>query len=150
MILWRISNYADLKGLGGLRAEGRWHSAGRPIVYLADHSASAILEMLVHCELDVLPPTYQLLKVEVPDDAILNIDPAALPGNWRDDQDATQSIGDTWLVDAPSLLLCVPSALTPDGQNYLLNPDHPDAGRCHIHQVRLHPLDPRFGVPKKA
>ena len=49
MELWRISNYADLSGAGdGLLAAGRWHTRGRRIVYLADHPASALLEMLVH------------------------------------------------------------------------------------------------------
>jgi len=47
MELWRISNYADLSGAGGLQAAGRWHTRGKRIVYLADHPASALLEMLV-------------------------------------------------------------------------------------------------------
>ena len=50
MELWRISNYADLSGIGGLKAAGRWHSQGRRIVYLADHPSSALLEMLVHMD----------------------------------------------------------------------------------------------------
>lgn len=28
LTLWRISNYPDLSGKGGLEAEGRWHSRG--------------------------------------------------------------------------------------------------------------------------
>ena len=55
MELWRISNYADLSGIGGLRAAGRWHSQGRRIVYLADHESSALLEMLVHMDRDLMP-----------------------------------------------------------------------------------------------
>ncbi len=39
MWLWRISNYADLKGIGGLRASGWWHYAGQPVVYFAEHPA---------------------------------------------------------------------------------------------------------------
>ena len=65
MELWRISNYADLSGGGGLRAGGRWHSLGRKIVYLADHPSSALLEMLVHMDRDLIPATYQLLRVVV-------------------------------------------------------------------------------------
>ena len=70
MVLWRISNFADLKGIGGLRAPGRWHFAGQPVVYLAEHPAGALLETLVHQEIGGtadLPDTYQLLKVEVDD-----------------------------------------------------------------------------------
>jgi hypothetical protein len=56
MVLWRISNFAGLKGIGGLRALGRWHFAGRPVVYLAEHPAGALLETLVHQEIR-WPPT---------------------------------------------------------------------------------------------
>jgi RES domain-containing protein len=66
MELWRISNYADLSGIGGVRAAGRWHSQGRRIVYLADHPSSALLEMLVHMDRDLIPSTYQLLRIVVP------------------------------------------------------------------------------------
>jgi RES domain-containing protein len=52
MRLWRISNYADLSGEGGRRAEGRWHERGRPVVYLAEHAALALLETMVHLEIE--------------------------------------------------------------------------------------------------
>jgi RES domain-containing protein len=69
MLLWRISNYADLSGEGGRRSDGRWHEQGRSVVYLAEHPALALLEVLVHLEIDPddLPSSYQLLTVEVPD-----------------------------------------------------------------------------------
>ena len=69
MRLWRISNHASLSGDGGLYASGRWHTRGRRVVYLADHPASALLEVMVHLEIDAedLPTHYQLLGVEVPD-----------------------------------------------------------------------------------
>ena len=70
MFLWRISNHADLLGTGGLWASGRWHTSGRPVVYLAETAASALLEVLVLLELDEesMPSSYQLLKVEAADD----------------------------------------------------------------------------------
>ena len=52
MILWRISAYADLSGTGGLRVSGRWHQAGRPVVYAATSPPGAMLEVLVHLEID--------------------------------------------------------------------------------------------------
>jgi RES domain-containing protein len=73
MELWRISNYADLSGIGGLKAAGRWHSQGRQIVYLANHPASALLEMLVHMDRDLNPPTYQLLRVVVPSELTVEV-----------------------------------------------------------------------------
>ncbi|MGB9409097.1 MAG: RES family NAD+ phosphorylase, partial [Terracidiphilus sp.] len=46
--LWRISNYVDLSGEGGLTASARWHTKGKPVVYLADSPAGAMLERIVH------------------------------------------------------------------------------------------------------
>jgi RES domain-containing protein len=77
MELWRISNYPDLSGIGGLRAAGRWHSQGRRIVYLADHSSSALLEMLVHMDRDLMPATSQLLRIVVPADIAVETVPSA-------------------------------------------------------------------------
>ena len=51
MFLWRISNYRTLDGRGGLETSARWHSQGRPIVYLAESVSGALLEVLVHFEL---------------------------------------------------------------------------------------------------
>ena len=94
MELWRISNYADLSGLGGLRAGGRWHSQGRRIVYLADHPSSALLEMLVHMDRDLMPATYQLLRVVVPADMAVEAIDAELPPDWRSQMFTSREIGD--------------------------------------------------------
>lgn len=135
MELWRISNYADLKGVGGLRASGRWHFAGQPVVYLAEHPASALLEILVHQQLnhsEQVPDSYQLLRIEVPDDiGIAELREADTPQNWRADMPWTQSAGTEWLAGGATALLKVPSAILP-ATNFLLNPAHPDAVRLEI------------------
>lgn len=68
MDLWRISKYKSLAGEGGLRYSARWHTAGRPIVYLAESPAGALIEALVHLELNEKswPSYYDLLHVTVP------------------------------------------------------------------------------------
>src|SRR2546430_13738089 len=70
MILWRISNHTTLDGRGGLYASGRWHTEGRPIVYLSEKPPGALVEVLVHLELDPahFPRSYRLLKAEAPED----------------------------------------------------------------------------------
>jgi RES domain-containing protein len=148
MVLWRISNYADLKGIGGLRAPGRWHFAGQPVVYLAEHPAGALLETLVHQEISStadLPDTYQLLKVEVSDGVtIAEIGEDAYPPDWRDDQAWTQAAGTEWLTQATSALLRVPSAVMPFAFNYILNPAHEDAARVEISMAIEVRQDPRI------
>ena len=123
MELWRISNHADLSGVGGLRAAGRRHSQGRRIVYLADHPSSALLEMLVHMDRDLMPATYQLLRVAVPADIAVETIDAELPPDWRSQTLVSRDIGDQWLDRSTSAVLRVPSAISAKGANYLLNPN---------------------------
>src|ERR1700760_2867377 len=132
MILWRISNYADLLGIGGLYASARWHTGGRPIVYLAENPSSALLEVLVHLETDEdqRPDSYQLLKLEAEDGvAFETVEPASLSPEWMANEAETQSVGDEWLAGKRTALLRVPSAITPETWNWVLNPRHADAGR---------------------
>ena len=147
MFLWRISNHHALDGRGGLLASARWHTRGRPIVYLATSPAGALVEVLVNLELDPahLPRTYQMLKAEAPQDLeVARIDPASLPQDWRQDQIASRSRGDEWLASAPSALLEVPSALLPETSNILLNPRHRDASRIAVLWHEAYPYDRRL------
>ncbi|MGF6282320.1 RES domain-containing protein [Pseudomonas frederiksbergensis] len=133
MILWRISAFADLTGRGGVLAGGRWHNAGRPVVYLAGTPAGALLEILVHLEVDQedLPDTLQLLRVEIPDDVHIGATPSLKP-DWEADMKYTKALGDTFLKGCPSLLLPVPSAIMPYAVNYLFNPLHVDSARATL------------------
>jgi RES domain-containing protein len=143
--LWRISDFADLSGRGGLLGSGRWHSLARPLVYLADHPASALLEILVHLEVDRddLPADYQVLRVECPDDIVFD-DANRLPEQWRSDAAATQGLGDRWLDRQSSALLRVPSAIVPYTWNWLLNPIHRDAARVRTAETIRVSFDPRL------
>lgn len=145
MELWRISNYADLSGGGGLQAAGRWHTRGKRIVYLADHPASALLEMLVHMDRDLIPATYRLLRIVVSDGvAVDSIGKDALVSNWRTQPALTRQIGDQWLDQSATALLQVPSVIVPIGKNFLLNPAHPDAAKVTIAAVVNAPFDTRL------
>lgn len=129
---------------GGLRVAGRWHSQGRCIVYLADHSSSALLEMLVHMDRDLIPATYQLLRVSVPDDIAVENVGVELPADWRTKTMVSREIGDRWLDRARSALLRVPSAISERGANFLLNPAHPDAAKVSVAEIIKAPFDPRL------
>jgi RES domain-containing protein len=147
MKLWRISNHASLSGDGGLYAAGRWHSRGRRVVYLADHPASALIEVMVHLEIDAedLPGTYQLLGVDVPDDiGVTVLDETELRDDWRERTGITRERGDAWLRSVPTALLRVPSAIVPHTPAYLLNPAHPEAARIDIASALLSAFDPRL------
>ena len=145
MEVWRISNYVELSGSGGVRAGGRWHSRGKRVVYLADHPASAVLEMLVHMDRDLLPASYRLLRVIVPETiAAEMVGVEALPADWREHPHLTRGIGDRWLDGASSALLQVPSVIVPRARNFLLNPAHADAADIVVAEVIHAPFDPRL------
>jgi RES domain-containing protein len=148
--LWRISNYEDLLGLGGLKASGRWHEKGRHVVYTADHPASALLEVMVHLEIDFedLPDTYQLLEVDVPDDiSIERISVATIEEvsrDWRDDPKLTRELLRPWFEEVRTAVIAVPSAIMPFATNYLINPKHTDAARLSVVHAARYPHDQRL------
>jgi RES domain-containing protein len=149
--LWRISDYIDLSGEGGRKASARWHSAGSRIVYLAESPMVALVETLVHLEVDSeeTPDFYTLLKISVPDGfAIRSLDPPA-ESDWKRDLELTRRLGDAWLASLETPLARVPSVLAPQTWNYLLNPEHPDAKQIEIAEVIRERFDNRlfrFGV----
>ena len=130
MIVWRIANakYAAIDGLGGLTVPGRWHNSGRPITYTADSAALAMLEVRVHLDLTAVQLTrFVVLKIEIPDIVSVQYSNAD-PHNEL----VARQTGDQWLADRETAVMCVHSALAPEGANYLINPLHPDAGQISI------------------
>jgi RES domain-containing protein len=120
-------------------------SRGRRIVYLADHPASALLEMLVHLDRDLIPNSYRLLRVMVPETiASETVAASDLAIDWRDHPETTRHLGDLWLDQATTALLRVPSVIVPDAINVLLNPAHPDAAAITIAETIEAPFDPRL------
>jgi len=147
MRLWRISNYPDLKGIGGTKKKGRWHNPGAPIVYLSENPALAMLEVMVHFELDQheFPENYQLLEIEYTHrKGVSHLSSGLLGDGWQHEQDMTRAYGDEWLVGGSTLLLRVPSAILPHSYNYLFNPKHVLAGEAKIVAVSKHPFDKRL------
>ena len=152
MILWRISNHADLNGLGGVHRSGRWHFAGVPVVYLSESPALALLEVMVNFDLapDELPADCQLLEVDCSAVGVLSLNDDQPGEQWEDSRPLTQSIGSEWLASGASALLKVPSAVVPKSWNYLLNPRHADAAHATIRSSSRHPFDPRPVQPPSS
>ena len=146
--LWRISNYMDLSGEGGLGTSGRWHTEGRQIVYLADCPAGALLERIVHLmdrnEGGILPRFYQLLKVVVADELAIKPLNTIATSDWKERPEFTRNLGDVWLASRESPLARVPSVLAPYTWNYLLNPEHPDAKQIQIVEIIREQFDTRL------
>jgi RES domain-containing protein len=148
-LLWRISNHCDLEGLGGEKADGRWHTAarGKRIVYFSEHPALALVEVLANLggTPGLFPDAYQLMKVSASDGVSAEVlEPNALPDNWRDSLAHTRSAGDSWLQRGNSALLGVPSVPSPESTNYLFNPRHPEANDVAFEWCRWIKYDKRL------
>lgn len=139
MILWRISDHRSLDGRGGLVAAGRWHIKGRPIVYLAESSALAMLEVLVHLEVDEVPQPFQLIKVEAPDDLAVEHHSEERTGD-----PSARAWGEAWLVRGKTALAQVPSRIAPGASNWLLNPLHSESARVKIIASSHYPWNQRL------
>jgi RES domain-containing protein len=142
MIIWRISNYADLSGRGGQLAPGRWHDQGLSVVYCCDHPSTTLLEILVQIDLGQIPKDFQLLRIHCPDD-IRALD-APIGGQDMHDIGITRRMGSRFLSENNFCLIRVPSAILPEAMNILINPRHPDAGRLTIEKAIRYPFDSRL------
>ncbi len=142
MKLWRVAHgqFADLSGIGGLRRPGRWHSAGRQIVYAAEHSALAMLEVRVHMDLAASQLSkFVMMKIDVWDDMrieFIDSDPG--------DESAARAHGDAWLAASAACVCRVKSALAPEAFNYLINPLHADIGKVSVEAVAPLVFDTRL------
>lgn len=136
-VLWRISEYADLVGLGGEKGSARWHTAalGKRVVYLAEHPAVSLLETIVNLKGNpqFFPESFQLIRISVAEGvSTVVLAPDQLSENWRENYEETRSLGDSWLSQGESALLAVPSVPSPESTNYLFNPLYRDAGNITI------------------
>jgi RES domain-containing protein len=136
---WRICRrpYADLSGEGARRVGGRWNGRGAAVVYLAEHPALAVLEVLIHLDLppELLPEDYVLLCAELP----FRADAPNLTQSYN-----PETVGNAWLREGANPVLRVPSVLVPHAHNLLLNPAHRTSSRAKIVSVEPFVFDPRF------
>ena len=142
MLGWRLCRaaFADLDGKGARLYGGRWNSPGRPMVYAASSAPLAVLEVRVHLDLppDLLPADYVLTTIDF-DDLLLE-EVIDMPAE-------TTLFGDSWLREARTPVLRVPSAIVPESHNVLLNPAHPGAAGARVAKQRAFTFDRRLWRP---
>ena len=128
------------------------------MVYCAEEATGALLEALVHLEvesLEGLPRSYQLMRIALPAKiATEEVELSSLPADWKRRTLLTRSIGDAWLAAGRTPALRVPSAVSPHAFNVLLNPalaseERFSRGRPERRAQRLvsksrHPFDNRL------
>jgi RES domain-containing protein len=114
-------------GAGARLVGGRWNSPGRPVIYVAETFAGALLEVLVHANLGRMPRTHALVEISIPDAVGTEVvKPEALPAWAGEDQGVSRAYGDQWLDERRTAVLLVPGIVTGGREhNVLLNPEHP-------------------------
>jgi len=130
-------------GDGARRYGGRWNSKGVPVVYTSESLALCCLEIFVHLPSYRLLNNYIYIKVVFDSDFVRNAQTAE-GWNTRPVSRISQAIGDQWAKEMQTPVLCVPSVIVPDGKNYLINFNHPDARKIKIGDPVSLTFDPRL------
>ena len=152
MIVYRLSRklYAhDLSGKGAELAGGRWNSKGTAVLYTSESIALCAVEIAVHMPLGIVPKDYQLVTIELPDDApIGEVHEKHLPASWKSfpHSNDTQKLGDNYVADGTNLILKVPSATVQGTFNYLINPRHPAFHKVSIVKTEAFAFDKRLFI----
>ncbi len=151
MHCWRLCSRRHARhafdGEGARLYGGRWNHAGTAVVYTSSTLSLAMLELLVHVSERTLPADVIVIGVEIPDPlAITRIEVRQLPRGWRSypAAEVTRDLGGRWLREGKTAVLCVPSAVVPRENNYLINPAHADFSKLRIGRPEALPLDPRL------
>lgn len=116
-------------GEGARLNGGRWNSLGTRMVYTASSLSLATLEILVHTEdISVIYELFSVIPISFDHSLVKTISGKSLPQGWNAPQSVseTQIIGDRWIEQGSLAILEVPSAVTGNESNYLINPFHPD------------------------
>ena len=135
-----------LGGQGGLVADGRWHSVGRPVVYTASSEALAVLELRVHLGRFIPQAAFTMHTIDVPDRLVETMAVAALPRGWNavPSGGASQQVGDAWLERARTLALRVPSVHSRSDWNLLINPVHGELRHVKVMAAQPYTFDARL------
>ena len=143
------TRYAEqaFSGEGAKLTGGRWNPIGMPLVYLASSLSLATLELMVHTEdYGILSRLFSVIEVEFDSRMVFKPKPEDLPPGWDSPEilAGTQVYGAEWTRSQRSAILQVPSAVTPQESNLLLNPAHPRFEKIKIGKVMPFHFDPRL------
>lgn len=147
---WRIVHQdyvtSAFDGEGARITGGRWNSEGIPMVYTAGTLSLALLEIIVHLEIKNALQNFKAIPITFNESLVEFIQTSTLQITWNSTPPTfvTKAIGEKWVRQSASAVLCVPSAVVPNEQNYLLNPTHPDFKKITIGEQIDLPADPRI------
>lgn len=147
MEIYRITDsiWADKLVASGRPA--RWNSKDVEMLYFEQSASLACLENIVHrSSIELNDKTFVLIIVQSPNDFnVINKNELAVGWNEVSPKafSICRSIGDHWIMSNSSLLLRVPSVISPNEYNFLVNPKHHDFYKLKIVAVSPFLFDKR-------
>ena len=122
------SRFPIFDGTGARLNGGRWNSPGSDLIYAAETYSGAMLEVLVHANLGVVPKNHACVEIDIPHSVSLERIPANhFVSRMTGGITASRDFGDLWLRERRSTVLLVPSFIAHGREhNILLNPQHAD------------------------
>lgn len=136
LVAWRIGDpdgrFPIYSEEGARRNEGRWHAKGQEVIYTSEHFGTAMLEKLVHYN-GVLPPNQHFIEIQIPSGVSYEVVTKDSLKGWDNaDGAVSREFGRKWVEENRSAILMVPSVVSREENNVLINPNHKDSGRIKI------------------
>ena len=138
--------FASLDGEGA-RSGRLLDSPGRPVVHMAQSTALAMLENLVHMSRQDYPTGYVVVAATVPDHVRI-VEHLRYLDSTSSDAARERTAGDQWLLSGESAVLRVPSAVVAGDWNYMINPRHLDFAQISIESPVPFQFDERLFEPE--
>lgn len=116
------------------------------MVYLGATPSVALVEFLVHIPVAAFPSETSIAIISLPNHSMIELTPKKLPAYWADFPfpEEVAAIGTDWILGGETLCMKVPSAISPEDFNILLNPTHPDIKKVKIEEVKNYQINSRL------
>lgn len=130
MTTWRIGDangrFPIYSADGAVLSEGRWHRKGQAVIYTSQNYGTALLEKLAHWN-GILPPNQHFITVTIPGGTSYEVVTKDQIPTWSEKAGrASRAFGAAWIADVRSAVLIVPSVVSREETNVLVNPQHAD------------------------
>lgn len=131
---------------GAMLHGGGWNSVGKRVIYAAETYAGALLEILVHANLNRPPRNQQVVRITIPDDVMIEtVEPVDVPGWDAEDYIVSRAFGDAWYDAKRTAVLRVPSVVTQGREwNLVIHAEHPQFAALRVDPPEPVLWDPRL------
>jgi RES domain-containing protein len=133
MLVYRVGKTKhsnDLSGEGAKINGGRWNHKSIPCLYASESRALSLLEYTVNVNIEEIPRALSITTIEIPNDEILIVNEASLPGDWKavPAPSSTKDFGSNLLKTSKKAVFRIPSSVLPEEYNFIINPIHQNTG----------------------